>query len=378
LDPVEEAIIARIAVIFNVFLAMLEALQKTTTLLISGIEENPFRYKYGSWMNRETKAGGMLNWALLVVGFVLLVKGADWLVSGSSTLARQMGISELVVGLTVVAFGTSAPELFVNIFASAQGNAGIAIGNVLGSNIFNTLLILGVASVIYPLAVTKGTVWKEIPFSLLAVLVLGALANDALFDRAESSCLGRIDGFVFIAFFMIFIYYITSIARVAGQPGRNEDGRKPGTLAAQVVMVAGGIAALVTGGKLVVDGAVNIATRMGISESLIGLTIVAAGTSLPELATSAVAAMRKKPDIAIGNVVGSNIFNIFLVLGISTLIRPLPVTAHVNMDIVVLAGGSLLLFFFMFIGKKHHLERRNGIILILLYLTYLAFIVKRG
>ena len=132
----------------------------------------------------------MLNWALLVVGFLLLVKGADWLVSGSSTLARRMGVSELVVGLTVVAFGTSAPELFVNIFASAQGNAGIAIGNVLGSNIFNTLLILGVASVIYPLAVTKGTVWKEIPFSLLAVLVLGALANDALFDHAESSCLG--------------------------------------------------------------------------------------------------------------------------------------------------------------------------------------------
>ncbi len=320
----------------------------------------------------------MLNWALLVVGFVLLVKGAGWLVSGSSTLARRMGISELVVGLTVVAFGTSAPELFVNIFASAQGNTGIAIGNVLGSNIFNALLILGVASVIYPLAVTKGTVWKEIPFSLLAVLVLGALANDALFDNAESSCLGRIDGFVFIAFFLIFLYYITSIARVSGHPISDDAGKARGNLAAQVVMVAGGIAALVTGGKLVVDGAVNIATRMGISESLIGLTVVAAGTSLPELATSVVAAMRKKPDIAIGNVVGSNIFNIFLILGISTLIRPLPVTAHVNTDIIVLAGGSLLLFFFMFIGKKHHLERRNGLILILLYLTYLAFIVKRG
>ena len=320
----------------------------------------------------------MLNWALLVVGFVLLVKGADWLVSGSSTLARRMGVSELVVGLTVVAFGTSAPELFVNIFASAQGNTGIAIGNVLGSNIFNALLILGVASVIYPLAVTKGTVWKEIPFSLLAVLVLGALANDALFDNAESSCLGRIDGFVFIAFFLIFLYYITSIARVSGQSTCEGAGKAPGRLATQVVMVVGGIATLVTGGKLVVDGAVNIATRMGISESLIGLTVVAAGTSLPELATSVVAAMRKKPDIAIGNVVGSNIFNIFLILGISTLIRPLPVKAHVNTDIIVLAGGSLLLFFFMFIGKKHHLERRNGIILILLYLTYLAFIVKRG
>jgi cation:H+ antiporter len=289
-----------------------------------------------------------------------------------------MGVSELVVGLTVVAFGTSAPELFVNIFASAQGNTGIAIGNVLGSNIFNALLILGVASVIYPLAVTKGTVWKEIPFSLLAVLVLGALANDALFDNAESSCLGRIDGFVFIAFFLIFLYYITSIARVSGQSTCEGAGKAPGRLATQVVMVVGGIATLVTGGKLVVDGAVNIATRMGISESLIGLTVVAAGTSLPELATSVVAAMRKKPDIAIGNVVGSNIFNIFLILGISTLIRPLPVKAHVNTDIIVLAGGSLLLFFFMFIGKKHHLERRNGIILILLYLTYLAFIVKRG
>ncbi|MCU0639722.1 MAG: calcium/sodium antiporter [Candidatus Krumholzibacteria bacterium] len=320
----------------------------------------------------------MLNWALLVVGFLLLVKGADWLVSGSSTLARRMGVSELVVGLTVVAFGTSAPELFVNIFASAQGNAGIAIGNVLGSNIFNTLLILGVASVIYPLAVTKGTVWKEIPFSLLAVLVLGALANDALFDHADSSCLGRIDGFVFIAFFAIFLYYIMSIAKVTGHPPGDGAGEADCSLSRSIIRVTAGLASLVTGGKLVVDGAVGIATHLGISETLIGFTIVAAGTSLPELATSAVAAYRKKPDIAIGNIVGSNIFNIFFILGISTLIRPLPVTAQVNFDIFVLAGASLLLFFFMFIGKKHHLEKRNGIILVLLYLTYLAFIVKRG
>lgn len=320
----------------------------------------------------------MLNWILLIAGFLLLLKGADWLVSGSSCLARKMGVSELVVGLTVVAFGTSTPELFVNIFASAQGNAEIAIGNVLGSNIFNILLILGVSSMIYPLAVTKGTVWKEIPFSLLAVVILGALANDTLFDRAGSSALSRIDGIVFIAFFAIFLYYIMSIAKVTGHSSGGGEGGVGGGLKGHVIKVAGGLAALVTGGKLVVDGAVGIAMHLGISETLIGFTIVAAGTSLPELATSAVAAYRKKPDIAIGNIVGSNIFNIFFILGISTLIRPLPVTAQINTDIFVLMGSSLLLFFLMFVGKKHHLERRNGIILILLYAAYVAFLVKRG
>ncbi len=320
----------------------------------------------------------MINLILLIAGFAVLVKGADWLVSGASSLARKMGVSELVVGLTVVAFGTSTPELFVNIFASAQGNAEIAIGNVLGSNIFNTLLILGVSSVIFPLAVTKGTVWKEIPFSLLAIIILGALSNDALFDNTGSSTLTRIDGFVFIAFFAIFVYYITSIARVTGHSTRESADEVKGSMARHIIKSAVGLAALVTGGKLVVDGAVGIAMRLGISETLIGFTIVAAGTSLPELATSAVAAYRKKPDIAIGNIVGSNIFNIFFILGISTLIRPLPITAQINVDIMVLTGGSLLLFFFMFVGKRHHLERRNGIILILLYMAYVAFLVKRG
>jgi len=320
----------------------------------------------------------MLNWILLIAGFLLLLKGADWLVSGSSSLARRMGVSELVVGLTVVAFGTSTPELFVNIFASAQGNAEIAIGNIVGSNIFNILLILGVSSIIYPLAVTKGTVWKEIPFSLLAVIILGALANDTLFDNAGSSILSRIDGIVFIAFFAMFLYYITSIAKVTGHSSGGGEGGVGGGLKGHIIKVAGGLAALVTGGKLVVDGAVGIAMHLGISETLIGFTIVAAGTSLPELATSAVAAYRKKPDIAIGNIVGSNIFNIFFILGISTLIRPLPVNVQFNIDLFVLMGASLLLFFLMFVGKKHHLERRNGIILILLYAAYVAFLVKRG
>jgi cation:H+ antiporter len=288
-----------------------------------------------------------------------------------------LNISDLVIGLTVVAFGTSMPELFVNIIASFKGNTDIAIGNVVGSNIANIFLILGVSSVIYPLAVTKGTVWKEIPFSLLAAIVLFVNANDQLLDGSQMSDLNRIDGLVFLSFFIIFIYYTFSIAtRIEGME-EHVPAKQYGRLRSFLYVILG-LAGLTLGGKWIVDGAVVFATKFGMSESLVGLTIVAVGTSLPELATSAVAAYKRNVEIAVGNVVGSNIFNIFFVLGISATIKTLPFQARNNLDIGVVVISSLLLFLFMFTGKKHSLDRWEGIAFLILYGGYVTFLIIQG
>ena len=315
-----------------------------------------------------------MSYVLLIIGFVLLIKGASFLVDGAASLGRRLNVSDLVIGLTVVAFGTSTPELFVNIFASIKGNTDIAIGNILGSNIANIFLILGISAVIFPLAVGKGTVWKEIPLSLLAALLLGVMANDRLIDKSSVSVLTRIDGIVFISFFIIFIYYSVSIAkRIEGideQLPRIQYG-----LLKSFLLTIGGLIGLGIGGNLIVDSTAYIASKLGISESLIGLTVVAVGTSLPELATSAVAAYKKNVEIAVGNVVGSNIFNIFFVLGLSSIIKPLPFQAGGNIDIGVVILASLLLFICMFTGKKHSLDRWEGIVLIILYCSYIAFLI---
>jgi len=303
---------------------------------------------------------------------VFLIKGADFLVVGASAIARRFNISDLVIGLTVVAFGTSMPELFVNILASAQDNADIAIGNVLGSTIANILLILGISAFIYPLSVTKGTVWKGIPFSLLAAIVMGLLANDLLIDGFNVSALTRIDGLVMLAFFLIFLYYSFSISHdIEGM----DDHLKLTTqkLSRSILFVILGLIGLTLGGKWIVDGAITIASGFGMSESLVGLTIVAIGTSLPELATSAIAAYKKNVEIAVGNVVGSNIFNIFLVLGISATVKPLPFQTSSNLDIGVVILSSLLLFMFMFTGKKRSVDKWEGAVFIFLYVLYLAF-----
>lgn len=314
---------------------------------------------------------------LLILGFVFAIKGASLLVDGASSMARRLKVSDLVIGLTVVAFGTSSPELFVNIFASFQGKTDIAIGNVLGSNIFNILLILGIAAIIYPLAVTKGTVWKEIPLSLLAAILVGILANDAFFNKRGVSALTRIDGIIFIAFFIIFIYYTMSIAKAV--TGINEYVNKTEDRLPKVLFkIILGLGGLFLGGKLVIDGAVYLAQRLGVSQSLIGLTIVACGTSLPELMTSAVAAYKKNAEIAVGNIVGSNIFNIFFVLGTSSIIKPLPFRRELNIDVGMAILASLLLFLCMFTGKKHKLDRWEGIVFIALYIGYLFFLITRG
>jgi cation:H+ antiporter len=319
----------------------------------------------------------VLPYFFLIAGFVVLIAGADILVKGASSIARRLNVSDLVIGLTVVAFGTSSPELFVNILASSRGESAIAIGNVIGSNISNIFLILGVSSLIGALAVSRGTVWREIPLSLLAVLVLGVVANDQLIDGTAGSVITRADGFVLLSFFIIFIYYSTSIARRIEGMDEHVPSKLYG-MPLSTLMVVGGLAGLGIGGELIVRGAVNLARTFGVSESLIGLTIVAVGTSLPELATSAVASLKKNADIAVGNVVGSNIFNVLFVLGISSVVRPLPFERRNNPDLGVVVLASLLLFAFMFSGRRRSLDRWEGAVFVALYAVYIVFLILRG
>ncbi len=318
----------------------------------------------------------MLTYILFVIGFVILIKGASFLVDGASSIAKKLNISNLAIGLTVVAFGTSAPELFVNISASIKGNASIAIGNILGSNIANILLILGISAIIYPLAVQKSTISKEIPFSLLAALILGILANDLLIDHRGISELTRSDGLVLIGFFIIFMYYVISISKDTEYNSDSEIKQISNIKSGAYIII--GLVGLTLGGFWIVNGAVKIANIFGVSEYMIGLTVVALGTSLPELATSAVAAYKKNTDIAIGNVVGSNIFNIFWILGLSSIIKPLPFQPSGNIDIVMTILASILLFVFLIIGKKHVLQKWQGVLFLLIYAAYIVYLIMRG
>ncbi|MGC9554306.1 MAG: calcium/sodium antiporter [Thermoplasmatota archaeon] len=323
----------------------------------------------------------MLIYVLLAVGFVLLVKGADFLVDGASSIARRLHVSDLVIGLTVVAFGTSAPEFVVNVVASVGGTTDIAIGNILGSNIFNILVILGISCLLHPLAVTTGTVWREIPLSLCAAVLLGVLAFTDQFLGADSALLTRMDGLVLIAVFLGFLYYIVNMAKrqrshrlALPDPADSHPG-----WGKAAVLVGVGLVMLNLGAVWVVEGAVELATALGVSQMMIAVTVVAVGTSLPELATSVAAALKKNADIAVGNIVGSNIFNILYILGVSSLICPLPFSHRngVDMGMVVLASG--LLFAAMFTGKKRHvLERWEGCVFLVVYGAYLVFAVFRG
>lgn len=316
----------------------------------------------------------MVTYVLFVIGFVILIKGADLLVDGAASIAKKFNISSIVIGLTIVAFGTSAPEFVVNIFASVKGNSEIAIGNILGSNIANIFLILGVAAVIHPIVAKENTAWKEIPLSLLAAIVLGVLANDALIDGGSFSGLTRIDGIVLLAFFIIFMHYTFGISEVTGD--EENINIKILSNGKALIFILAGLAGLVLGGKWIVDGAVKIAELFDVSQSLIGLTVVAIGTSLPELATSAIAAYKKQSDIAIGNVIGSNLFNTFWILGASSVIRPLPFLRDSNPDILMSIFASALLFAILFIGKRHIVERWQGYLMIAIYSGYIVFLVN--
>jgi len=316
----------------------------------------------------------MLTYVLFIIGFVILIKGADLLVDGAASVAKKFNISSIVIGLTIVAFGTSAPEFVVNIFASVKGNSEIAIGNILGSNIVNIFFILGIAAVIHPIVAKENTAWKEIPLSLLAAIILGVLANDALIDGGSFSGLTRIDGIVLLAFFIIFMHYTFGISEVTGDEENINIKILSNGKAAMFILA--GLAGLVLGGKWIVDGAVKIAELFDVSQSLIGLTVVAIGTSLPELATSAIAAYKKQSDIAIGNVIGSNIFNTFWILGVSAVVRPLPFSRDSDPDILMNIFASTLLFIILFIGKRHIIERWQGFLMIAIYIGYIVFLVN--
>ncbi|MEA3399407.1 MAG: calcium/sodium antiporter [Patescibacteria group bacterium] len=316
----------------------------------------------------------ILTYILLPIGFYILIKGASFLVEGASSMAKKFGISSLVIGLTIVAFGTSMPELVINIFASTSGSTDIAIGNILGSNISNILLILGISAIIFPLAVKKGTVWREIPFSLLAMIVMILMVNDTVIDQALFAGLTRVDGFVLLSFFAIFIYYTFSSRKMKSADKEEVPVKKIPTRRA-ILMIIAGLIGLTLGGKWIVNGSVAIATAIGISEAVIGLTVVAIGTSLPELATSVIAALKKDVDIAVGNIIGSNIFNIFWILGVSASINPLPFSSDLMKDALMAVFATILLFLFLFIGKKHMISRWQGIIFVILYFSYITFLV---
>lgn len=313
----------------------------------------------------------------VAIGVLALAKGADWLVDGAGSLARRLGIAPIVIGLTVVAFGTSMPELVVNLLAAHSGNVDIAIGNVIGSNIANILLILGIAAMIRPLTIKLNTVWKEIPLALLAVALVAVMASDVLLAGNAVNALDRIDGIVLLSFFAVFMYYTFGISKAEGETDGDEMPAQK-SVGMSVGLVAAGLAALMLGGKLTVDGAVAIAQALGVTERLIGLTVVAVGTSLPELVTSAVAARKGQTDIAVGNVVGSNIFNVFLILGITSTWRSLPFSTGNASDVLVAVVATLLLFIALFVGRKHLLERWQGAAFVGTYVAYVAFLVVTG
>jgi len=321
----------------------------------------------------------MLEYIFFILGIFLLVKGADYLVDGSSSLAKKIKVPSLVIGLTVVAFGTSMPELVVNIIAALGGNGDIAFGNIVGSNIANILLILGLTASITPLMVKHCTVWKEIPFSLLAALVIFIFSSISLIDGLKIGSILRFEGLILILFFIIFLYYIVGLIKNSKE-GVKEEQLKIKNLSAKSIgsYIILGLVSLYIGGKWTVEGAVALAKLIGLSEYFISLTIVAVGTSLPELVTSIIAALKKDIDLAVGNVIGSNIFNIFWVLGISSLITPISIPSFGIIDLSVLLVASFLLFLFLFIGKKHEVERWQGVIFVLLYILYIVYLILRG
>lgn len=322
----------------------------------------------------------------LVGGLLLILLGANGLTDGASAVAKRFNIPNIVIGLTIVAFGTSTPELAVSVSSAIKGSADIAIGNVVGSNIFNALMIVGCTAMFAPIVVQRNTLVKEIPLSILAALALLIMANDVLLDKAGENVLSITDGLILLCFMAIFLSYTFAIAKHQPQPlAPGEEGTqapaeeeteiKDMPIWRSLLYIVAGLAGLIYGGQLFVDGASGIARTLGVSESIIGLTIVAGGTSLPELATSIVAALKKNPEIAIGNVVGSNLFNIFFVLGCSAAITPLHLSGITNFDLLVLVGASVLLWLFgVFFGKRI-ITRVEGSILIICYVGYTAWLI---
>ncbi|BDD12686.1 K+-dependent Na+/Ca+ exchanger (plasmid) [Fulvitalea axinellae] len=309
---------------------------------------------------------------LVIIGFAMLIIGANWLVDGASSLAKRYKISDLAIGLTIVAFGTSAPELVVNVIASSKGYSDIVLGNIIGSNNFNLFIILGISGLVFPISVQSSTAWKEIPISLTATLFLLLLAND--FYTSQNTSIDRLDASVMLILFLAFLYYAFTQTKTES----NEDNSPANVPTLKIwLLIIFGLTGLIVGGQLVVNYSVKIASELGVSEKVIGLTIVAAGTSLPELVTSLVAALKRNSDIAIGNVLGSNVFNILLILSVSSMVKPVGFNPDFNADLYILLGGTAFLFIAMFTGKKKKLDRWEAGLLLRFYLLYTCYLVLK-
>ena len=315
----------------------------------------------------------VLSFGLLIVGFVVLILGADWLVSGASGLAKRLNVPDLVIGLTVVAFGTSAPELMVNLMAAFNNESEIALTNILGSNTINTFIILGISALIYPIKSQKSSRKYEIPWSVFAGLIILVMGTECFGFCGGEAIISRLDGVVLLLIFSLFMYYTLKMAK--NNTENQEEGFLPMQIWKAVLLIAVGLVALVVGGKVIVINAVSIAQAFGVSQAVIGVTVVALGTSLPELATSAIAAFKKNPDLAIGNVIGSNIFNVFFVLGISAVIRPLPSYSNLWIDASLAALGSLLLLLFVSTNRHKELKRWQGAFFLVCYGVYLIWLL---
>ena len=314
----------------------------------------------------------------LVIGFLLLVKGADAFVDGASSIAKRLRIPAFVIGLTIVAFGTSAPELAVSLTAALRGSNDIAIGNVVGSNIFNTLVVLGASAAITPIAVKRGMIKKDYPLSIIAAVLLGVLSLDMIFFKKSAMVIGRWDGVILLIAFAIFMYMTVREGlkehSTSSQEVEEVDNKKV-SVGKGIFLWILGLAGIVLGGDSTVEGAKEIARVLGLSEALIGLTIVALGTSLPELVTSVIAAKKGESDIAVGNVIGSNIFNIFLILGVSATITPMNVSNTYLYDMAVLVAVMLVTYIPIAITKK--VSRWMGITMVAVYLAYTAYLIMR-
>jgi len=317
-----------------------------------------------------------MTYLLLVVGFALLIKGADWFVDGASSIAKILRISPLLIGLTIVAFGTSSPEATVSILAALDGSAEVSLGNVIGSNIFNITLVVGLTALLNPLKVESETIRKEIPFTLLGSAVLLVLISDIALQGFSENLLTRSDGLIFLLIFAVFMYYIFEVARNNRDKIPLEETSEKATWGKNIFWTLIGLAAIIFGGELVVRNSTEIAVSLGMSETLVGLTIVAIGTSLPELVTSIMAAIKKQSEIALGNIVGSNIFNILFVLGTSSLIAPLPVNSKIFVDIGLLVVLTVILL--VFSRTNFRIGKIEGTFLAIAYVLYLVFIIIRN
>jgi cation:H+ antiporter len=318
----------------------------------------------------------MIEYLMLTIGLILLVKGADYLIDGSSFLAHKYGVSTLFIGLTVLAFGTSLPELVVNIIASLKNSGGLAFGNIIGSNMSNILLILGITTLITRINVSKTTIKKEIPFSILSVVLL-LLFTINIINLSYTKELTRNAGLILIIFFAYFMYYVIRMAkkdRSSLEFFKIEKNKISNTKLN--LMIFGGLIALYFGGKWTVDSAIIIARNIGMSEFFISATIIAIGTSLPELITSIIAARKKEINLLVGNIIGSNIFNILWVLGVTSIISPIPFSPGIILDLMILLFVSTLLF--IFVWKKNAVTKTQGIIFIILYILYLIYLLYKG